>query len=190
LSRGMIACWNSHFRLLRHIATGSDDVAIVLEDDVDIEYNSHAILDGLWDALPVGWDIVFLGHCWSPHEDFFPPLPLPNATSSFESHPYRTDRIRYRLHPSLTPKCTHAYAVSRSGAARISDSTHHSQFTGPSFAYGRALDQAFVRLVQGRRISAFSIVPSIVVQTKKSPSDITGGNGSSWRDVLLDSTLA
>lgn len=64
--------------------------------------------------------------------------------------------------------------------------------TGPSFAYGRALDQAFVRLIQGRRISAFSVVPSIVIQTKDSLSDITpgnGGNGSSWRDELKDSAL-
>lgn len=112
------------------------------------------------------------------------------------------------------PKCTHAYAVSRSGAERIvrhlrstssGSLTSHPQDAhyntgskrasgtiGPSFAYGRALDQAFVRLIQGRRISAFSIVPSLIIQTKESPSDITpgsGGKGSAWRDALKDSAL-
>jgi len=145
----------------------------------------------------------------------------------------RDQTFSFRLHPSFTPKCTHAYVISRSGAARIvrhlrstsrgsfshsssmgNDSTFTAETStgsqgsnssdrkasarrvqepsirGLSFAYGRALDQAFVRLIQGRRISAFSIVPSVVVQTKESPSDIApGGNGSAWRDVLRDSTL-
>jgi hypothetical protein len=62
---------------------------------------------------------------------------------------------------------------------------------GLTFAYGRALDQALVRLIQGRRISAFSMVPSVMVQTKDGPSDIMpGSNGSSWRDFLNQSALA
>ena len=63
LSRAMIACWNSHFRLLRHIADGSDEIAIVLEDDVDIEYDLSNILSRLIGALPARWDIIFLGTC-------------------------------------------------------------------------------------------------------------------------------
>ena len=63
LSRAMIACWNSHFRLLHHIADGSDEIAIVLEDDVDIEYDLSNILSRLIGALPARWDIVFLGTC-------------------------------------------------------------------------------------------------------------------------------
>lgn len=126
----------------------------------------------------------------------------------------------------MAPKCTHAYVVSRSGAARIvrhlrstisefpgfkkdgqegtppvkaaansdqpysHDNNEGAARRGPSFAYGRALDQALVRLIQGRRISAFSIVPSVVTQTKEGPSDIAlGGNGSAWRDMLEDSAL-
>lgn len=61
LSRGMIACWNSHFRLLRHIANGADEAAIILEDDVDMEFNAYEVLTDIWDALPLDWDIVFLG---------------------------------------------------------------------------------------------------------------------------------
>lgn len=64
-------------------------------------------------------------------------------------------------------------------------------FGSLGFAYGRAFDQALVRLIQGRRISAFSMVPSVIVQTKDGPSDIMpGSNGSAWKDVLNDSALA
>lgn len=178
------------------------------------------------------WFSSCSGHCWSSHEDTFPPLPLTTAPDYPDSSDSGHQPFPFRLHPSFTPKCTHAYAISRSGAARIirhlrstslglftplssnknkndttaerstgsqdSDFTHRHvptqrvqpTISGPSFAYGRALDQAFVRLIQGRRISAFSIVPSIAIQTKESPSDITPrGNGSTWRDVLRDSAL-
>lgn len=165
------------------------------------------------------------GHCGSPHEDFFPPLPLAEIPDHLI---VSNDTSFARLHPSFAPKCTHAYAISRTGAARLvkhlrststsldrsasathdpkknPNDTHRSRTLrhrsksrsklarsarGLGFAYGRALDQAFVHLIQDRRISAFSIVPSVVVQTKESPSDITDGNGSSWRDTLRDSGL-
>ena len=124
----------------------------------------------------------------------------------------------FALHPSVSPKCTHAYVVSKSGANRIirhlrtsanrssypdlseaylngnatqdeTPSCRDSRCSGTPFAYCRALDQALVRLIQGGRLQAFSIVPSLVVQTKDSPSDIMHGNGSRWRDELVDSAL-
>lgn len=169
-----------------------------------------------------------------------------------EHHDIPSDRVPYgqtnswasesplkfqpRLHPSFTPKCTHAYAVSRAGAARLvrhlrsvshypktndwydqegpsgegdsseeaqgndslpdctyddSETTRCRHSSSLAFAYGRALDQALVRLIQGRRISAFSVVPSVIIQTKDGPSDIMpGSNGSTWKDVLNDSALA
>ena len=61
LSRGMIACWHSHVQVLRRISEGSDNVAVVLEDDVDVEYDLKARLALLWSSLPAQWDIVFLG---------------------------------------------------------------------------------------------------------------------------------
>lgn len=121
--------------------------------------------------LPIG-----SGHCWSPEENSKPPI-YSNGRSS--------------LHPSVAPKCTHAYAVSKSGASRLIRHLRTAPTSGgTAFAYGRALDQAIVRLIKGRRIRAFSVVPSVVVQTKDGPSDITSGNGSAWRDVLVDSVLA
>ncbi len=63
LSRGMIACWHSHVQVLRRISEGNDNVAVVLEDDVDVEYDLKARLALIWSSLPAHWDIVFLGTC-------------------------------------------------------------------------------------------------------------------------------
>lgn len=86
-----------------------------------------------------------------------------------------------RMHPSRNPKCTHAYALSRTGARRL---LLHLMY--PPFAYSRAIDQAFAWLVQSGRLKSYSIVPSIVVQRKVGGSDIAAGKGSKWKDHLLD----
>jgi GR25 family glycosyltransferase involved in LPS biosynthesis len=56
-----IACWHSHFEVLRKIADGDDDVAIIFEDDVDMEWDLERRLRNLWSVLPTKWDIVMLG---------------------------------------------------------------------------------------------------------------------------------
>ena len=78
LSRGMVACWYSHLSVIRKIAelgstdseTGStrnqsatnrDVTAIVLEDDVDMEWDIYQRLTSMWPQLPEDWDIVLLG---------------------------------------------------------------------------------------------------------------------------------
>ena len=92
-------------------------------------------------------------------------------------------RTNTRIHPSFGPKCTHAYALSRSGARRL---LLHLRY--PQFAYSRALDQAYAWLVQSGRIRAYSIVPSVVIQRKVSGSDVmhgVDGSGSGWRERLV-----
>lgn len=86
------------------------------------------------------------------------------------------------VHPSFAPKCTHAYALSASGARKL---LLHLLY--PPFAYSRALDQAYAWLVQSGRLRAFSVVPSVVIQHKLSQSDIDGGAyglGSDWKEEL------
>jgi GR25 family glycosyltransferase involved in LPS biosynthesis len=76
LTTGSVACWETHLRIVRQIAdmpgsgywsTGRAlpiapaDVAIILEDDVDMELDIRERLLGLWSALPKEWDMVFLG---------------------------------------------------------------------------------------------------------------------------------
>ncbi|KAF8330318.1 uncharacterized protein EI90DRAFT_3060255 [Cantharellus anzutake] len=198
---------------------GGDSVAVVLEDDVDMEFDLKARLALVWPSLPARWDIVFLGHCWSPGEGTRTALRSVTILnySDYTNHKEATS-YTFALHPSISPKCTHAYAVSKSGANRIirhlrTTATHFPHFHhsganhrgietqhqgpfchdvpcgGTPFAYSRALDQALVRLIQGHRLRAFSIVPSIIIQTKDVPSDIMRGNGSSWKDELVNSAL-
>lgn len=83
------------------------------------------------------------------------------------------------LHPSESPKCTHAYVLSRPGARRI---LQHLLY--PPFAYSRAIDQALAWLAQSGRIKSFSVMPSIVVQRKKDSSDVTPGLGRGTKEAL------
>lgn len=64
LTAAKIACWHSHLNVIRQIAENenhSDDVSIILEDDVDMEIDIRERLAGLWEGLPGDWDILFLG---------------------------------------------------------------------------------------------------------------------------------
>jgi Glycosyltransferase family 25 (LPS biosynthesis protein) len=61
LTAAKVACWYSHFQVIRGIANGGDQAVLVLEDDVDIERDLKKRLRPLWDALPNDWDIVYLG---------------------------------------------------------------------------------------------------------------------------------
>lgn len=115
-----------------------------------------------------------VGHCWS-NESHWPPLPSKGSIYSGQN----------RLHPSREPKCTHAYALRRSGARRLL--LHLRQ---PFFAYSRAIDQAFAWLIRSGRIRAFSVVPAVIVQTKLGDSDVSLGSGSDWRDSLESSALS
>lgn len=56
-----VACWHSHYEVLRKIAEGDDEVAIIFEDDIDMEWDLERRLRGMWDSLPEDWDMVMLG---------------------------------------------------------------------------------------------------------------------------------
>lgn len=57
-------------------------------------------------------------------------------------------------------------------------------------AYSRPLDTAYLELIQSNRLNAYSVYPSVIIQTKDTASDIFPGNGSRWKDVLQNSALA
>jgi len=145
----------------------------VLEDDVDMERDIHARLKQVWSYLPKDWDVVFLGYCCS-DEGFYPALnahvdpTAPNETVSC-------------IHPSRSPLCTHAYALTRASACRLL-----VQLRYPPFAYSRALDGAVSWLIQSGRIKSFSIVPCLILQRKVSASDITPGTGSHEQHHLVN----
>jgi GR25 family glycosyltransferase involved in LPS biosynthesis len=76
MSTGRIACWETHIRILREIASGRGsrwwapgdeapirpaDVSLILEDDVDMELDIRKRLAGLWPLLPQTWDMIYFG---------------------------------------------------------------------------------------------------------------------------------
>ncbi|PFH47939.1 hypothetical protein AMATHDRAFT_76969 [Amanita thiersii Skay4041] len=181
LTPARVACWHSHLSLIHRIANKENlemrDSVLILEDDVDMERDIRGQLAGMWPLLPDDWDIVYLGFCWS-SEGVAAPLKNPNDDLTQEKPP------KFRLFPSRSPKCTHAYALSKIGARRL---LLHLRYA--PFAYSRSIDQALAWLIESGRLKSYTVVPSLVAQRKIVDSDIMPGTGSKWRYHLLDGVL-
>lgn len=67
---GTLACWYSHMQAIRQLRSNQDKRALILEDDVDFEWDIAETWAGIAPKLPqasaeaLGWHSVFLGHCW------------------------------------------------------------------------------------------------------------------------------
>ena len=46
---------------MQKIADGDDDVALIFEDDIDMEWDLERRLRYLWSFLPDNWDMVLIG---------------------------------------------------------------------------------------------------------------------------------
>jgi len=160
-----IACWHSHFEVLRRIADGDDEVAIVFEDDVDMEWDLDRRLRRIWPFLPEEWDMVMLGHCQSAE---FRKKPVPGTTY---------------LYPSSFTMCSHAYAVSKKSAAHLV-----RLMRTPLHAYARPIDHAIIYWNDHKHINQYSIYPPPVIQAGRTAGDITGGIGPG-EFFLMDSAL-
>ncbi|PPQ92131.1 hypothetical protein CVT25_007962 [Psilocybe cyanescens] len=190
LTPARIACWHSHISVIHQhantlpSASGKGSIALILEDDVDMERDIVAQMESLWAELPEDWDMVFLGHCWSDETRGGPVVQNPPSTGAARAN---TSFFGSRLYTSTSPKCTHAYAVSRTGARRLL-----LHMTHPPFAYSRAIDQAFAWLVESGRIKSFSVVPNLAMQRKVSVSDVMEGGtvNSQWKDTLADGVFS
>jgi len=210
LSRARIACWYSHISVIHSIANNKDQdldsAYVILEDDIDMEKDTVQRLKILWNSLPQDWDMVFLGvsipmdsihsihcslsgHCWS-DEKKHKPLPIMSSKSAPfkngnpESLFVNNTFMFSRLYPSNQPKCTHAYVVSKRGARRL---LLYLQY--PPFAYSRAIDQAIAWLIEIGKIKSYTVVPSLVIQTKMDKSDISPGTGGGWPERLVNGVL-
>ncbi|KAH9477871.1 hypothetical protein JR316_0010103 [Psilocybe cubensis] len=184
LTSGRVACWHSHLSVL-HLhanslptASGKGSIALILEDDVDMERDIMQQMEFLWKDLPEDWDMVFLGHCWSDETR--------GSLITKESPTNGSLPTWSKMYTSTDPKCTHAYAVSRAGARRLL-----LHLTHPPFAYSRAIDQAYAWLIESKRIQSFSVVPNLAMQRKVTVSDVMEGGtvNNLWIDSLFNSVL-
>lgn len=174
LSSGALSVWYGQTKVIKQIIENGDRSALVLEDDVDIEWDLANLWATVLRRLPKesqngkeGWEIVYLGHCWG-RENSHPQYGHPN------------------LHRSSEPRCLHAYALSRTGAQKIL-----KYLSDPWIAYQTAIDIALPTLIKsGALRNAFSIDPAWIIQDKTEfGSDVQPqGKGSPWAGFLMDST--
>ena len=64
VNSAVIATWYSQTRAWKKIVENGDASALILEDDIDIEWDFERIWPNVERALPKDWHIVLLGHCW------------------------------------------------------------------------------------------------------------------------------
>jgi len=169
INRAAIATWYSQTRVMELMRQNNDASALVLEDDVDIEWDVGRIWPLIRRRLPEGgakgWEMAFLGHCWGCE------LSKPKF-----HHPF--------LHVSSEPRCLHGYALSSKGYENLL-----RILRDPWTAYQTPIDTAVPTLTRIEAINAYSVDPGIIIQSKDTPSDIQPGKGSKWRGMLADSTM-
>jgi hypothetical protein len=196
-----IACWHSHFEVLRKIADGDDDVAIILEDDIDMEWDLARRLRYVWKFLPERWDQVWIGKL-HPRvlitsiyfvmivQDIVCPTQL-------ERQPLQVPRTY--IHPKAT--IAHMHMLCRRRVPRVSFVTCEplsSHIPVPSVSLAAApkqlyvmtsdpSDHAYSHLVSKKYVKHFSLHPPPIIQTGITGSDISGMGPAGY--FLMDSAL-
>ncbi|GAA5872024.1 hypothetical protein JCM3774_006583 [Rhodotorula dairenensis] len=165
VNEGVISTYWGHTRAIKQVIENGDRSALILEDDVDWEWDLERLWSRMERKLPDDWESVLLGHCWG--KELFKPQYL---------HPH--------LHRSSVPLCLHAYALSAHGASHLL-----SLLSNPWSAYQTAVDTAVPSFIRFGLLNSFSVEPPLVIQRKDGPSDIQAGIGSKWRGLLMDSTV-
>jgi len=64
MNDAVLSTWKSHMKAVHMMEINNDDSALVMEDDVDIEWNIERMWSAIHRKLPTDWDMTFLGHCW------------------------------------------------------------------------------------------------------------------------------
>ncbi len=105
LTPGEIGCYASHQQVAQRLLDSREPYALVLEDDVHLLPELHAVLKAVAD-LPEQWDMIKL--VGRDHEQAIQRWPFPGLN-------HKTQLIRYRRAPSRTG----AYLLSRSGANKL-----------------------------------------------------------------------
>ncbi|KAI5477248.1 hypothetical protein MNV49_006544 [Pseudohyphozyma bogoriensis] len=160
---GVISTFFGHTRAMLKMIEEGDESALILEDDVDFEWDLERLWARIESKMPRDWELSFLGHCWG--RELMQPAYL---------HPL--------LHASTAPLCLHAYALTQSGAQHLM-----KLLNNPWTAYQTAVDTAVPSYIGFNLVKSYSVEPPLVIQRKDGPSDIQAGIGSKWRGLLMDS---
>ncbi|KAI8461935.1 hypothetical protein BY996DRAFT_6636582 [Phakopsora pachyrhizi] len=164
LNEATISTYYNHLRTLRMVLEKGEHSALILEDDVDLEWDLERRWRSLQRHLPDDWETIFLGHCWG-RELLKPQF----------GHPH--------LHRSTAPLCLHGYGVSLRGAKRLLE-----LYSDPWIAFQTPVDTCIPTFIK-LGLRSFSVEPTIINQSKILSSDIQLGTGSKWKGLLEDSVI-
>lgn len=67
INDAVLSTWFSQVNAWKQVVENGDASALILEDDIDLEWDIERIWPNIEQALPPTWEIVLLGHCWG-HE--------------------------------------------------------------------------------------------------------------------------
>jgi GR25 family glycosyltransferase involved in LPS biosynthesis len=164
---GEFAVWWSHLKIWADIVQNSYKTALILEDDLDIDINIEKHINGF--KLPENWEMLYLGHCsWEGEGE----QPIFDSQSPF------------KIYHSYIPACTHAYAVTQSGAKHLIELL----FSDPN----DTIDSRIVKAVQAGKIKSYSVEPPIIIKVRDgaTQSDVRPGQGEEIvNQELKESTL-
>ena len=168
---GHIGCSMSHRALYEEIAAKGWRRVIVFEDDVAPVEDALPLLPDVLGQLPGDWELCYLGY-WKPaaptaHARLKRAFYV--ALSPFRLVPWRPGEAMRLLPRRFSANlwrggrhlCTHAYAVSASGARKLLEAQTPVAFNA---------DQLLAYLVLRGRLSAFAAEPKLFEQ------DFTAGN--------------
>ncbi|CAG8769925.1 10362_t:CDS:1, partial [Racocetra fulgida] len=145
--------------------------ALILEDSIDFEFNIKSIMVDIHRILPPNWEILYLGHCNNWEGKSGEPLP-----------DYKHGQSIYKLFISYRPYCTHAYAVSHSGALKLLKKLVN--LTAP-------IDLELTNIITANEINSYTIIPPVISRCHISDEPINLYPGRDTLDLysLNHSTL-
>ncbi|CAG8608909.1 22473_t:CDS:2 [Dentiscutata erythropus] len=159
------ACYLSHYSIYKLIIDKGFNSVLILEDDVDFETNITAIMTDIHRDLPASWEMLYVGYCF---EDIGEQVGISSSV--------------HRLYKSVAPMCTHAYAISYSGARKL------IELLDPVIPRA-TVDYSLSLVIREGNVTSFDVYPPAISQWKAAdnPSDISTFDILSFS--LLNSTL-
>ncbi|KAF0548460.1 procollagen galactosyltransferase 1 [Gigaspora margarita] len=162
MSPSQKACYLSHYFIYKQIIDRGYNSVLILEDDADFELNITAAMADIHRDLPASWEMLYVGHCFE----------------GVGGQVGKGSQV-HRLHKSVFPMCTHAYAVSHSGARKLIN------LIDPLIPRG-TVDYSIAVIIKEGKIASYSVHPQLIVQWGD-PSDIPNSQALTFH--LLNSTL-
>eukprot|EP00930_Biecheleria_cincta_P001495 TRINITY_DN102632_c0_g1_i1.p1 TRINITY_DN102632_c0_g1~~TRINITY_DN102632_c0_g1_i1.p1 ORF type:complete len:467 (-),score=50.74 TRINITY_DN102632_c0_g1_i1:40-1440(-) len=118
---GMIGCFVSHQRVWQRVVDEDLPAVVVLEDDAVVFANFNSNLQRLIGEMPEDWDVCLLGAvgCIDSEKESLHMKLYGLATGGTRKSPGQSRSVSPNLYVPYKPAGTHAYMVSRRGAAKL-----------------------------------------------------------------------